>query len=239
VQSAVGRLQGFEKVAWTAIDPEYDPYKYNSFTAHAGDQIHRVTRRIDAQLTALGGGAPVKGMPRILAFQSVADATVSTPAVVNALFRRLAPEGHALVFFDINRRAETEPLLDPRAGAVRSHLIDGPPLPFDLTALVNEDEESSTVVALHRRAGATATAREPTGLAWPPHVFSLSHIALPFAPDDPVYGAERPAKPALIFLGRLELLGERGVLAVSPSVLMRLRHNPFFAYVEKRVDEFL
>jgi esterase/lipase len=239
VQSAVGRLDGFEKAAWTAIDPEYDPFKYNSFTAHAGDQIFRVTRRIDAQLTALGGGAPVKGMPRILAFQSVADATVSTPAVVNALFRRLAPEGHALVFFDINRRAKTEPLLDPRAAAVRSHLLEGPPLPFDLTALVNEDEEGSAVVALHRRAGATATAREPTGLAWPPHVFSLSHVALPFAPDDPIYGAERPAKPALLFLGHLELLGERGVLAVSPSVLIRLRHNPFFAYVEKRVDEFL
>jgi hypothetical protein len=164
---------------------------------------------------------------------------VSTPAVVNALFGRLAPEGHELVFFDINRRAKIEPLLDPRAAAVRSHYLDGPPLPFDLTALVNEDEESGAVVALRRRAGATSTAREPTGLEWPPHVFSLSHVALPFAPDDPVYGAERPAKPALIFLGRLELLGERGVLAVSPSVLMRLRHNPFFAYVEKRVDEFL
>jgi hypothetical protein len=239
VQSALGRVDGFEKAAWTEILPEYDPYKYNSFTAHAGDQIHRVTVRIDAQLTALGGGAPVKGMPRVLAFQSVADATVSTPAVVNALFRRLAPEGHALVFFDINRHAEAEPLFDPAARAVRGALFDGPPLPFDLTALVNEDAQSATVVALHRRAGATGTTREPTGLAWPSHVFSLSHVALPFPPDDPVYGAAGPAKPALIFLGRPELLGERGLLAVSSSVLMRLRHNPFFAYVEKRLDEFL
>jgi alpha-beta hydrolase superfamily lysophospholipase len=239
VQSALGRVDGFEKAAWTAIVPEYDPFKYNSFTAHAGDQIHRVTRRIDAQLTALGGGAPVKGMPRILAFQSVADATVSTPAVVNALFRRLAPEGHALVFFDINRHAEAEPLFDPAARKVRGDLLDGPPLPFDLTALVNEDAATDAVVALHRRAGATGTTREATGLAWPPSVFSLSHIALPFPPDDPVYGAVRPAQPALLFLGRPELLGERGLLAVSPSVLMRLRHNPFFAYVEKRLDEFL
>jgi esterase/lipase len=239
VQSAVGRVDGFEKAAWTAIVPEFDPYKYNSFTAHAGDQIHRVTRRIDAQLSALGGGGPVTGMPRILAFQSVADATVSTPAVVDTLFRRLAPEGHALVFFDINRDAEAEPLFNPGARKVRSDLLEGPPLPFDLTAIVNEDETASAVVALHRRAGATATTREPIGLAWPPSVFSLSHIALPFPPDDPVYGAVRPQGPALIFLGRPELLGERGLLAVSPVVLMRLRHNPFFAYVEKRLDEFL
>lgn len=239
VQSALGRLDGFEKAAWTQIVPEYDPYKYNSFTAHAGDQIHRVTRRIDAQLTALGGGAPVKGMPRILAFQSVADATVSTPAVVNALFRRLAPEGHALVFFDINRHADSEPLFDPAAARVRGDLFEGAPLPFDLTALVNEDAASDAVVTLRRRAGATEATREPTGLAWPPHVFSLSHIALPFPPDDPVYGAERPAQQTLIFLGRPELLGERGLLAVSPTVLMRLRHNPFFAYVERRLDEFL
>jgi hypothetical protein len=178
-------------------------------------------------------------MPRILAFQSVADATVSTPAVVNALFRRLAPEGHALVFFDINRYAEAEPLFDPAARAVRGNLFGGPPLPFDLTALVNEDAQSAAVVALHRRAGATGTTREPTGLAWPSNVFSLSHIAVPFPPDDPVYGATRPAHPALIFLGRPEVLGERGLLAVSPSVLMRLRHNPFFAYMEKRLEEFL
>ena len=239
VQSALGRVEGFEKAAWTAIVPEYDPYKYNSFTAHAGEQSFRVTRRIAAQLAALGGDGPVKGMPRILAFQSVADATVSTPAVVNALFKRLAPEGHELVFFDINRNAEAEPLFDPAARKVRGDLLDGPPLSFDLTALVNENAASRTVVALHRRAGASGTTRDPTGLAWPPNVFSLSHVALPFPPDDPVYGAQKPANPVLIFLGRPELLGERGLLLVSPAVLMRLRHNPFFAYVEKRLDEFL
>jgi hypothetical protein len=54
-----------------------------------------------------------------------------------------------------------------------------------------------------------------------------------------VYGAERPAQQVLIFLGRPELLGERGLLLVSPSVLMRLRHNPFFGYLERRLDEFL
>ena len=239
VQSWLAGVDGLEKAAWTDIVPEYDPYKYNSFTANAGEQIFKLTKRIDAQLTVLGGGGAVKGMPRILAFQSAADATVSTPAVVNALFRRLAPEGHALVAFDINRHADSEPLFEPSVLAVRPHLFDGPPLPFDLTALINADAASDAVVALHRRAGTTDNSREPTGLAWPWYVFSLSHTALPFPPDDPVYGAEPPPKPRMIFLGRPELLGERGLLAVSPTVLMRLRHNPFFPYVEKRIDDFL
>jgi pimeloyl-ACP methyl ester carboxylesterase len=170
VQAGLADVKGVEKAAWTAIVPEYDPFKYNSFTARAGEQIFLVMRRVEAQLTALGGGTPVKGMPRILAFQSAADATVSTPAVVNALFRRLAPEGHELVFFDINRRADSRPLFNPGVLAVRSDLFDGPPLPFDLTAIVNEDETSRVVVALRsglspmpvRRAPETALANSFT-----------------------------------------------------------------------------
>ena len=135
-------------------------------------------------------------MPPILAFQSVADATVSAPAVVNALFRRLAPEGHEIVFFDINRQAELQPLFDPAVLAMRAGLFDGPALPFDLTAITNADEQSAQIVALHRRAGSTTVERLPTGLEWPRHVFSLSHVALPFPPDDPVYGAESAADEA-------------------------------------------
>ena len=80
--------------------------------------------------------------------------------------------------------------------------------------------------------------REATDLEWPLHVFSLSHVALPFPPDDPVYGAG-PPKDGRIYLGQPELLGERGFLTVPPTVLMRLRHNPFFPYVERRIEAFL
>jgi alpha-beta hydrolase superfamily lysophospholipase len=239
VQARLGRVPGFEKAAWTDIVPEYDPYKYNSFTAHIGDQVYLLTRRIGSQLETLGAGEPVRGFPPLLAFQSVADATVSAPAVVNALFRRLAPEGHALVLFDINRRAEAEPLFDPSVRTVRANLFEDPTIQFDLTALVNESTASDALVEQRRRAAGAPLTREPTGLAWPHQVFSLSHVALPFAPDDPIYGAERPAQPALLYLGRIGLLGERGLLAVSPTVLMRLRHNPFFGYVERRLDELV
>jgi esterase/lipase len=239
VPTSLSGIHGFEKAAWTDLQPEYDPYKYNSFTANAAVQVYRLTRRIQAQFDAVGGGGPVKGMPPILAFESVADATVSAPAVVNALFRRLAPEGHEAVFFDMNRRAQAQPLFDPAVLAVRAGLLDGPALPFDLTAITNADEQSSQVVALHRAAGSTTVERLPTGLEWPRQIFSLSHVALPFPPDDPVYGLNPPATKSLIYLGRPELLGERGLLAVSPTVLMRLRCNPFFSYVEQRLGAFL
>jgi len=65
--------------------------------------MYRITRSIGARLDALAGPQGVAGVAPILAFQSVADGTVSTEAVVEALFRRLAPGGHALVLFDLNR----------------------------------------------------------------------------------------------------------------------------------------
>lgn len=85
----------------------------------------------------------------------------------------------------------------------------------------------------------TATHSGPIGLDWPRDVFSLSHVALPFAPDDPVYGAIRPEKPEMIFLGNVELHGERGLLALPVGDLIRLRHNPFNAYVDTRIRAFL
>ena len=42
-----------------------------------------------------------------------------------------------------------------------------------------------------------------------------------------------------MFLGKIELFGERGVLVVPPGNFARLRHNPFFPYVESRINQFL
>jgi alpha-beta hydrolase superfamily lysophospholipase len=238
-QGRLGRLVRDEKLGWTDIQPEYDPYKYASFTANAGDQAHRLTRRIGQQMQALSAEQQVRGMPPVLAFQSVADDTVSTPAVVNALFRRIAPEHHELVLFDINRRSDILPFVRDSAARVRDDLLQGIALPFDLTVLANAAGDSDEVVALRRPAQGTAFTAQPTQLHWPPGVFSLSHVSVPFAPDDPVYGSRRPALPSAIYLGRLDLSGERAVLALPPAQMMRLRYNPFFAYLEARLGQFL
>jgi alpha-beta hydrolase superfamily lysophospholipase len=239
----IARWTGWEKLAWTETSPEFDPYKYNSFAANAADQIYQLTRHIGGQIALLGRPGGVAGLPPVLAFQSVADASVSAPAVVDALFAKLAPEGHALVVFDVNRDPELEPLLSSAASTAIPTLLAGPALSFDLTVLSNSGaatrEQVPILVARHRAAGGRALDTRPTGLAWPRDTYSLSHIALPFRADDPVYGAAPPALRNLIFLGKIELYGERGVLALAAGDFTRLRYNPFFAYVESRLEDYL
>ncbi len=242
-QKVFARIPGLQKLAWVDLLPEYDPYKYGSFAVNAGEQIWRLTRRIHEQMSALAGPDGVKGLPPVLAFQSVADATVSAPAVVDAFYRRLAAEaGKELVLFDANRITSTRPLLRPALFSERDGLLQGPPLNFDLTVVSNASEQSSEVAAWNRPRRHAALAPQALGLRWPDGMFALSHVALPFAESDALYGATPPGKvegvPAL-YLGRIELFGERGLLQVPEASLMRARYNPFFPYLLTRVDGFL
>jgi hypothetical protein len=76
-------------------------------------------------------------------------------------------------------------------------------------------------------------------MSWPRDTYSLAHVALPFRADDPVYGAVPPIHWDFMFLGKIQLFGERGVLAVPPGDFARLRYNPFFPYIESRLNQFL
>ena len=67
-------------------------------------------------------------------------------------------------------------------------------------------------------------------------------MALPFRPDDPIYGGPEgraAGGDAHITLGDITLLGERGLLQIPDGFFLRLRYNPFFSYVEERVRRFL
>jgi hypothetical protein len=80
---------------------------------------------------------------------------------------------------------------------------------------------------------------EVLDLEWPRGVFSLSHVAMPFAPDDPIYGVGgRDDDPRDLRLGAAAARGEKGVLAVPIDQLMRMRYNPFFSFVEQRIVEW-
>ena len=119
-QERIGRLLGLKKLAWNSILPEYDPWKYGSFSINAAKQAYRITAEIQRQLDRLDADS-LATVPRILAFQSVVDTTVTAPALVSNLFNRLpaiAPgtgdseaRQHELVLYDINREAEIEPLI--------------------------------------------------------------------------------------------------------------------------------
>ena len=238
-QAKLAVIPGLEKFAWDSILPEYNPYKYQSFAVNAGDQVYRLTRRIEQRINQLDKGNGVTGMPPVLAFQSVVDATVSIKAVVKVLFKRLASEGHELVLFDVDRSAHIEPFLAYDPVEEIKQLFADPQLPFTTTLLTNISPESQEIYARHRAAGPAKVTGERLELAWPDDIYSLSHTALPFSPDDPVNGAKAPLKQQLVYLGRIDLRGERGLFIVPATELLRLSYNPFYSYIEKRIIDFI
>jgi len=238
-QARVGHWLGLDKLAWNAILPEYDPFKYNSFAVNAGDQVHRLTGRIQQQLRAAEAAGVLGDMPPVLALQSVVDATVSTPALVGGLFDRL-PEGeHELVLFDINRESVIEPLLKGDPTATVSRLLADRQRAFTLSVVTNADPESLDVVQRRWVPGREGNTETALGLRWPEGVYSLSHVALPFSPHDPLYGSRPAGRGHGIHLGTIDLRGERGVLRLSAADMMRLRSNPFYYYLEARLMTFL
>ena len=238
-QARLGHLLGLDKLAWNAILPEYDPFKYGSFAVNAGDQVYRLTVEIRSELDQLAASGDLDRFPPVLAFQSVVDATVSTSALVSGLFAHLPHVGHELVLFDINRHAEIERLLTRDPGLAVQSMLKDPELGFMLTLITNADKDSQDVVSLRSRPEGGAPERLPLDLAWPENIYSLSHVALPFPVNDPLYGVEEGRPAPGIRLGSLALRGERGVLQISAADMLRQRWNPFYSYIEQRVLEFM
>jgi alpha-beta hydrolase superfamily lysophospholipase len=240
-QARFSRLSGLDKLGWTDIQPEFDPYKYNSFTVNAGDQIYQLTKNISTRINRLAGPDGVTGFPRTIAFQSVVDATIKPSTLVDGLFMKLAPGGHELVLFDVNRHTDAEPLLRVDPEILTNSLLAQPKLPFTLTLVTNTSVDSNDVVARTKPAGVISTYDDNTELAWPGGLFSLSHVAIPFPPDDPVYGGVPQAGmgEAGIALGSIFIRGERNLLQIPDNYFLRLRYNPFFAYLSNRVLAFM
>ena len=177
-------------------------------------------------------------LPPILAFQSAVDSTVSTRGVVEGLFARLPAGGHELVLFDINRYSGIEPFLSP--GAILPRLVGDGVRQFAVTLVTNARADTLTVSARSVAAESTTMTDEAVGLAWPPDLFSLSHVALPFPEDDPVYGgASQGREQGGVSLGRIAIRGEKSVLIVSQDVLMRVTWNPFFPYLMSRINRWI
>jgi alpha-beta hydrolase superfamily lysophospholipase len=229
-------VPGLGGLAWLQILPEFDPYKYNSFATNAGAVVHRLTRDVSSRMAALAGTDTAADLPPILVFKSTVDATVSTSAVVNHLLKWLPPHRNELVLFDINRSATKSTLLIDDPAPLTNRLLDDDALPFTVTFVTNESEESTRVVSRRKdpfTAGAEHT--EHLDLDWPAGVMSLSHVALPIPADDPLYGRIPPVDDEALFLGEMALQGERGLLQLPGEWLLRMRYNPFYDLLERRV----
>ena len=233
-------MPGLGGLAWLQVQPEFDPYKYNSFATNAGEQVHRLTRSVGNRIVARGRSNPAGMFPPILVLKSTVDATVSTNAVVDRLLKHLAPNRNELVLFDINRFAMKSPLLISDPGPLTARVMSDGTLPFAVTLVANENPQNTTVIARHKPPfSVEVSGTEPLDLAWPRGVISLSHVALPFPPDDPLYGQRPPGNEDVLFLGQMAIQGERGLMKIPPDWLLRLRYNPFYDYLERRVLEWV
>ena len=240
VISALGPIPAFEKARWLDVYPEYNPFKYNSFPANAGLQTWRLTTALQRQIERAANAGLASRVPPVLTFHSLVDATVSTPAVVHALYDVIADERSELVLFDINRASGLVPFIQQADATLLSRLTDSSPRKYKRTLITNRDAESLEVTERSIAPGATSIETRPLGLAWPRDVFSLSHVAIPFPLSDPIYGRDEMTTPtSIIRIGRLSPRGERAVFTVPSDTLMRLTCNPFFTYLDDRLVAWL
>lgn len=204
-----------------------------------GDLEHRLTGEIHRLFASAAEKDMLKSFPSTLAFLSAVDATVSTRAVITDLFMKLAPGRHELVVFDLNRGRGIDHLFRDDPGIAIEHLLTDDSLLFDFSVIGNAAKDRDEVVLRRKTVRGSSLEKAELGLKWPPYTYSLSHVALPFLPDDTLYGGTTAKDSPGVALGQLALRGERGVLAVSAVEMLRQRWNPFYGYIESRSEDFL
>ena len=230
-------LPAFAKAAWLNIAPEYNPYKYNSFPVNAARQSWLLTQALQQQLSRDARENKLAALPPVLAFQSVMDSTVSTRAVVTELFDQLPKNGSELVVFDINQAASFRPLFKPSSWTALTDLLPAAQRRYGVTVITNARADGFETVAKITPADSTQEKILSLQVAYPQDVYSLSHVAVPFPPDDDLYGRDPQIKNRYgISLGTIALWGETSVLSVGKEALMRVTSNPFYGYMVERIN---
>ena len=240
IKDWLSKLPGLGELAWLSIEPEFDPYKYNSFATNAGTQVSRLTRSVARRIENLAKNGGVDRFPPVIVFKSTVDATVSNRAIVENLLKPLGDHGHELLIFDINRYAAKSPIIRSTWADQSAKLIEDATLPTSVSLLTNKSP-ATRVVHLQRSSALTGAITETVTVdaSWPAGVFSLSHIALPFPPDDPLYGRQPPDDERHLFLGQMTVKTERGLLKIPADSFIRLRHNPFYSLLETRTVDWI
>lgn len=230
----------FAKASWLSVLPEFNPFKYNSFPINGARQSHLLTAALQQKIAARASDNRLAELPPIITFQSVMDFTVSTRAIVTALYAHLPSNGSELVLFDVNRNTKFGPLLSSASDTMLARILPDPPRRFRTTIITNASPDSPDVVERVMEAGAATESVRDLELSYPIDVYSLSHVAIPFPTNDSLYGLHPdPADDFGINLGALAARGERGALIVSMDSLLRMSSNPFFPYLIGRIEEKL
>ena len=238
-QERIGKVLNLKKLRWNSLVVEYDPFKYNSFPVNGGIVAHDLTKVNRTEMARLANSEKLAGFPRTIAFQSALDATVEAPDLVRDFFFYLPSGGHELVVYDFNRIAGVEPILTHDPKEEFGSFIESPGRMFSVSVLTNESADTEDVVELNWVPGEEKSTKQSTGLRWPDAIYSLSHVALPFPDDDPLYGGKGSRGLIGVNIGSADMKGERGAIKIPAREIMRLHWNPFCRYQEKRILEYL
>jgi alpha-beta hydrolase superfamily lysophospholipase len=233
-------LPAFTNAAWLSIVAEFNPFKYNSFPVNGARQSYRLTAALQTQIQRLARASQLGSLPPVMTFQSVIDFTVSAPAILTRLYAHLPDNGSEIVLFDVNRTLKFAPLLRQSAYVAVERLAPRTPQPYRFTVIANASDDNDQVVERSIAPGRLEAEVRPLNLSYPPGIFSLSHVAVPFPIDDPLYGIQPDPRTKYEYgynLGTMQARGERGALLVDQDFLTRLPSNPFFSYLLDRVDD--
>jgi alpha-beta hydrolase superfamily lysophospholipase len=238
-QLGLSRLPGLGKMAWESISPEYDPYKYNSFPVNAGEQVYRLAMHVQERIKKMASANRLASFPRVIAFQSIVDATIQADAVADKFLTYLPSEKNTLVVFDVNQQIMAQGVMKKDAGKrFKASLLEQQTLPFRVELLTNMTQTQNDLRLVLRQAGKTATKWKQLPFSWPAGIYSLAHVALPFSPDDPIYGDFPMGEAGPVRLGNIHVRGEKKVFVIPERNMIRLRHNPFYAHMENRILQF-
>jgi alpha-beta hydrolase superfamily lysophospholipase len=235
---AISWLPYFEKFRWLSILPEIDPFKFTSFPKRAAWEIYEVSKRTHERLAQR---TKIARLPPVLTFQSVVDNTISARGIVTNLYARLPANGSDLLVYDINRNSTLLHLMKTQPADPVDYFQSLAPANFTVTILRNHDQSGAGIDALTLAAGESQPVAAPAKLIWPEQIYSLSHIAIPFRADDPLYGDGSIADPNYTgpVYGALAPRGEKGVLLLTSDFFLRTRYNPFFAFQSRYLSEWL
>ena len=233
-------LPPFAQAAWLSILPEFNPFKYNSFPTNGARQAYLLSATLQKHIVRLSTTEAFATLPPFLTFQSVLDYTVSTPAVLYHLYAYLPQNGSELVLYDVNQAALLNKLMRPSVLTSLQRMLPGGMQRYTLSIVKNRDPRDQRTMLVTQQPGQLQKQSTPLEYHYPKEIFSLSHGAVPFPENDPLYGLNLLVDEGSLYgvnLGSHSLRGERGGLVVPMDAMLRLSASPFFPLLIEQVGK--